>query len=366
VLAGVLVSCQGTSEQQFIGDWQSRTSFELEGRSHAATFVIGDIGYVIGGTSGNRTPYRHVLAFDHKAASGRGSWEVKDNFPGPARQQAVGFSLNVKGMDYGFVGTGWHQNDEKLYNDFWRYNPVDDTWEEVAPLPAYPRRGAIAFSLEVNGKEYGYIGCGWTGLTDDIGSLFLSDFYEFDPDGETEIEGQMFMGQWTTVKGSGSNKRSGATVFVIENKAYISTGENTNSANATVTDFWVFDPNGTEKWKRLRAMANLNQNEDYDDDYGPLARSFGVGYVVEGKGHIVGGRSGNGFTNWEYDHIADLWTQRTSFYNNSSRWSREGMVAFSFKTGRAFVGMGKQGTSAYWDDMWEFIPLVPDNVYEDL
>ena len=160
---------------------------------------------------------------------------------------------------------------------------------------------------------------------------------------------------------------------MVDNKAYVCVGEEPT----LITDFWRFDPNAPEKtqWTKLRQMSNANPDEDYDDDYATLARAYGVSYVVDvdGKlrGHIVGGKAGSsGHTNWEYDHTpedqgGDLWVRRTSFYNNSFNETREGMISFSFPiTGRAFAGMGKRGAT-YLDDMWEFIPLIDDNIYKD-
>jgi len=372
VLAGVLVSCQNDSEDQYVGDWRRRAPFTFEGRSHAATFVIGNKGYVCCGTTGNKTPVRHVLEYSSPTTDvGQGSWKELKPFPGLAREQAVGFSLKVNGKDYGFMGTGWNGFTETLYKDFWKYDPDKDEWEEVAPLPGnvFPRRGAIAFSLEVGGKEYGYIGCGWAGdlVEEEIKNLYLADFYRFNPGENTVIGDQTFMGKWEVVEGYGGPKRNGAAVFVVNNIAYICTGENGSGA---VSEFWAYDPNGRAGWityPDLRHMADTNPDEDFDDDYGPLRRAFGVGYVVmvngELRGHIVGGRSGG--SNWEYNHHDDLWIQRTSFFNNGAgKTVREGMVAFSFGNGRAFVGMGKSG-AYYADDMWEFIPLVDDYIYND-
>ena len=386
VIASVLISCAGESEDELIGDWQKRASFTLEPRSYAATFVIGDKGYVCCGSTGSRQgPVKHVLVFDHTTPNG--SWSVLKSFPGPAREKAVGFSLKVKGKDYGFIGTGWNGYLEKLYKDFWCYDPEkedteDDAWIEVAPLPknGYPRRGAIAFSLKVGDKEYGYVGFGWTGdlIDEEVGNLYLADLYRFDPEGTTVIDGQTYMGEWEVVKGYGGDKRLGAAVFIIENAAYICTGENPSSPTGYAIDFWKFDPDGERKgnplWTgtpTLRPMAETNKDEDYDDDYGTLKRMFGSAYVVKlpdgqgMRGHIVGG-SPNSQT-WEYDHINDLWIQRTTFINNSGgRSAREGMIAFTFKTsGRAFIGMGRSGSKNY-EDMWEFIPLIEDEIHTDI
>ena len=371
-VAAVLLSCKGTSEEELMGDWQKRAGYPWNGLAYASTFVIGDKGYVVGGYNGNNALRREVYVFDHTAGAGAdnyGEWTALNLLPSeiPARYQAVGFSVNGKG----YMGTGWAfigTDDVTTLKDFWQYDPNTDTWMEVAPLPenAHKRRGAIAFSLtDTNGKEWGYVGCGYT---DDPDRAYLSDFWRFDPDGTTDG----LPGSWTPVTGYRGDKRLGAIVFVIGNKAYICCGERP----ANVIDFWVFD--GTN-WEKRRQMANTNPDEDFDDDYGGLARSFGVGYVVEVpeqggvlRGHIVGAKT-NGSSNWEYNHTpenegGDLWVQRTSFYNNQSGktpGNREGLISFSFpSSGRAFVGLGRSG-SLFYDDLWEFKPLIEDYVYDD-
>ena len=193
--------------------------------------------------------------------------------------------------------------------------------------------------------------------------MYLNDLWRFDPDGSTSG----LSGSWTEIIGYGGWKREGAAVFVIENKAYICNGK----TSYDVTDFWVFDPDGAlagnPLWSQKRTMANSNQEEDYDDDYGGLARSYGVAYVVDvagqPRGHIVGGSKNS---NWEYDHDNDLWTQRTKFWNHGQGNAREGMVSFSFPaTGKAYVGMGRSGTVSDYDDLWEFFPLLEDDPYQD-
>jgi len=398
MMSYILVSCSGTSEEELVGDWERRSVFMDCGRAHSAYFVIGNLGYVVGGTNGNREPLRDVYVFDPTAGSldrkGRtlGDWDDLNDLPPemPARQQAVGFSLNGKGYmgtGFGFVfevdvngvyildvnGNKVRSRDPFTMRDFWCYDPATDTWTEVAPLPptARNRRAAIAFSI----GGYGYIGCGFE---DEPGRNFLADFWRFDPDGTTpnpNDPGNDFVGAWESVRGFSGAKRAGATVFVIDNKAYISTGTNSGTLG-NITDFYMFDPNAPEaaRWTRFRQMDNANPDEDYDDDYATLKRAYGVGYTVsvggQTRGHIVGGSISTNSTNWEYDHEEDLWMQRTSFFNRHSRQAREGMISFSFPNlgadgrGRGFVGLGRSGI-AFFDEMWEFYPLEEDYIYND-
>src|ERR1051326_6912607 len=97
------------------------------------------------------------------------SWIQKANLLGPARERAVGISIN--GMRY--VGTGW--NLSTYYKDWWQYNPATDTWTQKADfgflVGGTARNRAIG--LSINGK--GYVGTGWDGTN------YLQKWYEYDP-----------------------------------------------------------------------------------------------------------------------------------------------------------------------------------------
>jgi len=378
----ILISCGSESEDELVGDWERRAVFPENQRSFAATFVIGDCGYVVGGWNGTSTLLKDVYMFDHQGGAKsqddrrkgepEGSWEERASLPDEAlaRYQAVGFSLETGGKWYGYVGTGWGYDPNgtfsgkqlETFKDFWRYNPETNSWEEIASLPdgAKPRRGALAFSLKVGSLWYGYVGFGYD---DEPGRSHLADLWCYDPVNDL----------WEKVEGYSGAKRAGATAFVIDNKAYICNGTDNIGGSSNISDFYVFDPNAaeSERWRRLRQMVNANPDEDYDDEYGGLPRTFGVSFVVKGnlsepRGHITGGGSSS---TWEYDHHdakdgGDLWMRRTNFYNNASASSRQGMISFSFATGKAYVGLGNNGNMQY-DEMWEFYPLDEDVIYAD-
>ena len=301
LVAGILISCKKTSEEELVGDWQKRAVFAGFGRAFTANFVIGNKGYVVGGATSSRVPLKEVYVFDHVGGGGTdmrgnslGTWDQLLDFPGDRRQQAVGFSLN----GYGYMGTGWSVDaagDGITLSDFWRFDPnldakVVNAWEPIADFPGRSRQGAIAFVLNENGTDYGYVGCGFH-IDDEGRNIYLNDFWRYDP----------LNNKWAQVSGYGGNKRNGAASFVIDNKAYICSGEN---ADGTISDFWMFNPNAGEgsKWTRLRDMYDSNPDEDYDDDYRQLPRAFGVAYTAtlkngELRGHIVGGQP-NGNINW--------------------------------------------------------------------
>lgn len=357
-IAVVFVACGSDSEEELVGNWVVRSEFDGGPRGYTANFVIGNKGYVCCGWNGNKARRAELYEYDPTTSQGMGSWRRLTDFPGTARSQAVGFSVAGKG----YVGTGW-DGDTKVMRDFYEYNPANNSWRRVATLPdgqdgARERYGAIAFSLWEGDKEYGYIGTGYTGGDE---KLTLKDFWRFDPAAGDS-------GRWEQVQGFGGSKREGAVAFVINNKAYICTGKN---SSMTVPDIWEFDPNLTNPdgfaWHKKRNMYDSNPDEDFDDDYADLMRSYAVSFVMPvggvTRGHIAIG-SGKS-TVWEYDADTDLWEKRTTFVNNSTPRTRDGAVAFSFpELGRAFVGMGMSNTVPY-DDMREFYPLEEDSLYDD-
>ena len=239
---------------------------------------------------------------------------------GPARTYASGFGTDM----YGYVGLGY--DGDNYLNDFWRYDPSSNTWTQVSDFGGSARRAAVAFYAGGNG----YVGCGYDGN-------HLKDFWKYNEVSDT----------WEQITSIGGSKRMGASAFVIDDIAYVVGGENNSNV---VTDFWSFDPSsGT--WTEKREIENVS-DDDYDDDYGTIARSYGVAFTMYGLGYLTcGENAGSGMTStWEYNPSDDQWTERTSY----EAGTRIEAVGFSLDN-RGFVLTGKSGTYQY-DDMWEFFP----------
>ena len=142
--------------------WTKKGNLPL-GLYSAACFVINGKGYVAcGGQQGgfSSSVYLYDPAID--------TWTAKNNFSGTARYNTVGFSLNGKGYMYaGFTG-GSNVNKE-----MWEYDTINDTWTQKANSPGQPRNSPVA--LTISGQAY-------VGLGSDVhGNTFYSDFYRFDP-----------------------------------------------------------------------------------------------------------------------------------------------------------------------------------------
>jgi len=288
-----LSSCSDDDED-LLGNWVRVGTFEGFPRSGAVAVTLNGKAYIGTGTDGNDLDDNNIdrvkdfWVFD--SASG---WTQLAYMPDEAiaRDEAVGFAAAGKvfiGTGYGEYRTSAGLQTPKL-DDFWEYNPGTNAWRQVADFPGSARQGAIAFAIQ----DKGYVGTGYA-------TSELQDLYEFDPSvGE--------LGTWTKKASHPGYKRRDAVVFVINDIAYICTGLNNG---ARVTDFYSYNADD-DTWTKLRAIADLDDNESFDDDYSDIVRSYGVAFVMNGKGYLcTAGVNSVGSSVWEYDPTSDLWDEK--------------------------------------------------------
>ena len=286
----VMISCGDDDDDDLIGKWYRVSDFDGLARSDASSFSIGNKGYLVCGFDGtNRLSDLWEYDMD------RDTWTQKANFPGTARNSGVAMAVDGKG----YFGTGY-DGSNKL-SDFWEYDPTANSWTQKADFPGGARYDAVAFG--VDGK--GYVGCGYDGS-------FLKDFYVFDPDTDS----------WEQLYFDGS-KRSGASAFVIDDKAYI--------------------------WTQLRNISDTSE-ESYDDEYA-IARVSAATFVIDGSAYLTCGESGSLCTDtWKYSPSTDLWENVAKLKGGSRK------AQASFSNGkRGFVLAGMSGLIRF-DDVWEFHP----------
>ena len=97
-------------------------------------------------------------------------------------------------------------------------------------------------------------------------------------------------------------------------------------------------------------------DDDYDDDYTSIVRSYGVSFVIDGKAYLTLGSTAGGsyYSNyWIYDPETDLWEgDDLTAFEGSTR-----IHAVCFSTGiRGIIATGGSGSSSYFDDTWELKP----------
>lgn len=191
--------------------------FEGAADCYLSPFSIGvDMqGYIFGGIVS--TIYPELLFFKYSETNN--TWEKQSSFDNAFDYKywygMTGFEIDGKI----YLGTG--ATDKGLTNEFWCYDPDDDSWTQLPVFPSKERCFAVGFSI--NGK--GYIGMGsredWYIKT----SNSLSDIWEFDPNDNS----------WREVATFPGGKRSGAAAVVSNSKAYVCFGNEKN-------DLWEFEP----------------------------------------------------------------------------------------------------------------------------
>lgn len=195
--------------------WEQKEDFPRAGGiNNGVGFSIGDFAYVglgyAGVTAGN--PYGEMNDF-YRYNPSNNEWSLLANFPGEARQGAVGFSMDGKG----YVGLGYSYSSENgftYYNDFWEYNPSNDSWSKLQDFPGESRSDPIGFGKD--GKCY-------------VGMGLPNDLYIFN----------IRTNSWSSpIIQECMDSRSKAFSFMIDNRIFYGAGS--SQTYITKNDFWEF------------------------------------------------------------------------------------------------------------------------------
>ncbi|MGN6491028.1 MAG: Kelch repeat-containing protein [Agriterribacter sp.] len=279
-----ITSCTKSSDTDDTteGNWILRSSFEGYGRSEAVAFSIGNKGYVVTGYDGSKR-LKDLWQYDAEF----NFWQQKAEFPGVARHAAAGFAIDTKG----YIGTG--SDGYNKLKDFWEYDSEADQWTPKEDFGGSGRYSAVGFSIA--GK--GYITTGYDGN-------YLKDIWEFDPNAGPD-------GTWTQRVSMSGEKRMGAVAFVHDNKAYVVTGVYSGGTVNDFNVFDPTKPEG-QAWSTLRKISNVSEDA-YDDDYNIVrskAVAFimnNKAYIATGQNGSVYKDT------WEYDFVTDTWKSKTAF-----------------------------------------------------
>jgi N-acetylneuraminic acid mutarotase len=195
-------------------------------------------------------------------------------------------------------------------------------------------------------NNIGYVGGGFGDNTNSSGQSYFNDLYAYDPVKES----------WVQVVSQG-RKRGFASVFVINDKAYIFGGTN---SSGVATDMWSYDGKSwTDDKSWVVKNETYNKSDDsFDDDYSTITRYQAATFVINGKGYVTCGSSGSSLlkNTWEYDPTTDRWTERSSF----EKTPRYGAIGATTSTGVGIVVTGFNGSS-YLDDGNLFYPTATSN-----
>ncbi|MCK7537150.1 MAG: hypothetical protein MZV63_42390 [Marinilabiliales bacterium] len=133
--------------------WTQKSSLPASSlRYFPAVFSIGSKGYIglgRGSQVGNNiVSYNDFWEWDQATDV----WSRKADFPGQGRFGAASFAIGNRG----YIGTGAINWDEPLLTEFWEYDQMSNNWTRKADFAGSARVYAIGFSI--NNK--GYIGAG--------------------------------------------------------------------------------------------------------------------------------------------------------------------------------------------------------------
>jgi len=306
-----------------IGNWAISNYFDGPARSEAVTFTINDTVYV--GTGSGST--KRLNDF-WKYSLDKSYWIQIADFKGGIRNSGIGFAVNGKG----YAGLGY--DGDTYLKDVWEYSPDSNGWARKKDFGGTARIEAVAFAL----NNYGYVATGY----DDN---YLKDNWQYDPAADS----------WTQKAGVLGAKRKSASVFILNNQAYVVSGY---SNGAALNDLEVYDA-GTDKWTTKRKLTNVTDSS-FDDQYTSIARWNAVAFTMNNKAWLTTGENGsmNSHT-WEYDYTTDQWTEKTGFEGTA----RTGALAFTLKN-RGFVLTGRSVTDVF-DNVFEFQPDVPVNANDN-
>ena len=199
------------------------------------------------------------------------SWQQLPDFLGTARDDASAF---VIGSDI-YVGTGMEVG-WAVTNDWYRYDAVNATWQQVASLPANGRQYCTAFSIDGTGYLFGG--------TD--GTNLLNALWAYDPTSNS----------WNAKAALPAAGRSSSSSFVIAGQAYIVLGR-----------YGPDDAISNACWRYDRATDTWEQRASYPGAGRLLANAFSDGTF----GYVIGGQdsSATGVADgYRYDPVADEWT----------------------------------------------------------
>lgn len=331
----LLTSCSD-DDDELVGNWSRTSDFSGVNRYGAASFVINDAVYVVGGYNSSEA----VLVSDcWRYDINANQWIQVADFPGNARVYAFGFTANGKG----YVGCGYNNKTYTKLKDVWEFDPstgTSGTWTQVEDfadnsVSGCERYGCTSFTI----NNVGYV-CG--GYND----FYLNELWAYDA---TKAVGS----RWAR-KSDLPKKRRDAQAFVIDGIAYVMGGIN-NGTNPT--DLQAYNPE-TNSWTKKRDIYDAT-SDDFDNDYTGITRDCGSTFVIDGKGYLVLGKATNlTTTTWEYNPTSDQWYKRTSFEGSA----RESAVGFTIG-GRGFIATGKASSTSF-DDVWEFHPTA-EQIDED-
>lgn len=159
--------------------WTQMASLPAPGRQACTAFVIDNEVYVTVGARDVTTVTATFFQDLFRYTPGSDSWMPMAPFPADGRVGGYGFSYN----DIGYVigGLTGDAISHEILNDAWAYSPDLDQWYQLGLFPGVPMASGFTFSI----SGTCYIGTGCTAVSNSSWSAtaLTPAFWEYRPDG---------------------------------------------------------------------------------------------------------------------------------------------------------------------------------------
>jgi hypothetical protein len=289
--------------------WTQKANLTGIHRAALIAFTIDTVAYVGLGYNFNQSPIQQTDFWKYNPVTD--TWTQMTSFPGSGLSGASAFSIGSKGYVIGGMNTS-----ATAVSELWEYDAVLNSWTQKTSCPCSGRDYAVAFSI--GGK--GYFGTGYDGS-----ATSFNDFWEYNPVNDSWL-------QRADVPGL---PRSSAVGFSIGNKGYVGSGYIASAVN----DFWQFDPQANT-WTQ---KANI----------GAQGITDAAGFAIEGEGYICGGYVNSTATDQllEYDTLTDTWTPMT----NCTGPARSNACGFAIGN-KGYITCGNDASFSHLNDLWEYTP----------
>lgn len=131
-----------------------------EGRASAICFAADSMIHVVGGRIQNGSFCSTMLLYDARYDQ----WKETGTLPFPPRVNGVA-CVTPNGVYLGLGWSGGNSDVPSTYaHDWWRYDPINDTWAQMANCPSVQTAGAVSWYYD----QCVWIASAFQGYTNDI------------------------------------------------------------------------------------------------------------------------------------------------------------------------------------------------------
>jgi hypothetical protein len=149
--------------------WSLKATPPIIFGSWTCSFTVEGSGYVKAGTK----------LFEYKPI--HNTWTQRAEFPGASSGGSYGFSI----LQRGFVTCGYVGGLSTVTDQVWSFYPGTNSWQLELEFPGTSRRFPVAFSIH----ERGYFGTGTNGIN-------LNDFWQYNPTNNTSEIDELSTFSW--------------------------------------------------------------------------------------------------------------------------------------------------------------------------